>query len=76
VASVDVCVVISVVSVVDSVDVCVFISVVSVVDSVDVCGGWFVYLSYELIGQIEPILRNDLLPSSQAVAIAVKIPTG
>jgi anthranilate synthase component 1 len=37
-------------------------------------GGWFVYLSYELIGQIEPILRNDLLPSSQAVAIAVKIP--
>ncbi|SSC09898.1 aminodeoxychorismate synthase component I [thiotrophic endosymbiont of Bathymodiolus puteoserpentis (Logatchev)] len=38
-------------------------------------GGWFVYLSYELIGQIEPILRNDLLPSSQAVAIAVKIPT-
>jgi hypothetical protein len=28
-----------------------------------------------LIGQIEPILRNDLLPSSQAVAIAVKIPT-
>jgi anthranilate synthase component 1 len=38
-------------------------------------GGWFVYLSYELIGQIEPILKNDLLPSSQAVAIAVKIPT-
>jgi hypothetical protein len=28
-----------------------------------------------LIGQIEPILKNDLLPSSQAVAIAVKIPT-
>ena len=38
-------------------------------------GGWFVYLSYELIGQIEPILKNDLLPSSQPIAIAVKIPT-
>lgn len=38
-------------------------------------GGWFVYLSYELIGQIEPILKNDLLSSSQPVAIAVKIPT-
>jgi len=38
-------------------------------------GGWFVYLSYELIGQIEPTLKEDLLPSNQPIAIAVKIPT-
>lgn len=39
-------------------------------------GGWFVYLSYELIGQIEPILKADLLlDAHQPVAIAVKIPT-
>lgn len=38
-------------------------------------GGWFVYLSYELIGQIEPILICDLLASDQPIAIAVKIPT-
>ncbi len=38
-------------------------------------GGWFVYLSYELIGQIEPILKNALPSSDQSVAIAVKIPT-
>ncbi|WXT99814.1 MAG: Aminodeoxychorismate synthase component 1 [Catillopecten margaritatus gill symbiont] len=38
-------------------------------------GGWFVYLSYELIGQIEPLLKNDLLKGNQPVAIAVKIPT-
>lgn len=38
-------------------------------------GGWFVYLSYELIGQIEPVLKHDLHSGDQAVAIAVKIPT-
>ncbi|MCS5590618.1 MAG: aminodeoxychorismate synthase component I [Candidatus Thioglobus sp.] len=38
-------------------------------------GGWFVYLSYELIGQIEPVLKNDLYSGDQAVAIATKIPT-
>ncbi|SFV77113.1 Para-aminobenzoate synthase, aminase component [hydrothermal vent metagenome] len=38
-------------------------------------GGWFVYLSYELIGQIEPILKNDLHIGDQPVAIAVQIPT-
>ncbi len=38
-------------------------------------GGWFVYLSYELIGQIEPVLKDDLHLGNQAVAIAVKIPT-
>jgi len=38
-------------------------------------GGWFVYLSYELIGQIEPTLKNDLYTSEQPIAIAVKIPT-
>lgn len=38
-------------------------------------GGWFVYLSYELIGQIEPILKDDLLLGNQAIAIAVKILT-
>jgi anthranilate synthase component 1 len=38
-------------------------------------GGWFVYLSYELIGQIEPVLKNDLHSGDQVVAIAVKIPT-
>ncbi len=38
-------------------------------------GGWFVYLSYELIGQIEPILKDNLNPSNDVVAYAVEIPT-
>jgi len=38
-------------------------------------GGWFVYLSYELIGQIEGVLKEDLHLGDQAVAIAVEIPT-
>ncbi len=37
-------------------------------------GGWFVYLSYELIGQIEPTLAKELHQSSLPVAIAVQIP--
>mgnify|MGYP000512897348 FL=1 len=37
-------------------------------------GGWFVYLSYELIGQIEPTLASKLHKSSIPIAYAVKIP--
>ena len=39
------------------------------------CGGWFVYLSYELIGQIENTLSADLHISDLPIAYAVKIPT-
>ncbi|HIG88507.1 aminodeoxychorismate synthase component I [Candidatus Thioglobus sp.] len=38
-------------------------------------GGWFVYLSYELIGQIEPVLKAHCHTGDQPVAVAVKIPT-
>ncbi len=38
-------------------------------------GGWFVYLSYELIGQIETTLKQTMRTSSQPIAIAVQIPT-
>ena len=38
-------------------------------------GGWFVYLSYELIGQIEPILCGELHTSELPIAYAVKIPS-
>ncbi len=38
-------------------------------------GGWFVYLSYELIGQIEPILKKDCFIGELPIAIAIKIPT-
>ena len=38
-------------------------------------GGWFVYLSYELIGQIEPVLATKLEKSSLPVAYAVRVPT-
>ena len=38
-------------------------------------GGWFVYLSYELIGQIEPILKKDLPLGDMPIAIAVEIPS-
>ena len=37
-------------------------------------GGWFVYLSYELIGQIEPTLASKIHKSSIPIAYAVKIP--
>jgi anthranilate synthase component 1 len=33
--------------------------------------GWFVYLSYELVGQIEPTLKKDLLLGDQPVALSV-----
>ena len=38
-------------------------------------GGWFVYLSYELIGQIEPILSKELSTSELPIAYAVEIPS-
>ena len=38
-------------------------------------GGWFVYLSYELIGQIEPILSKELRTSELPIAYAVEIPS-
>jgi len=38
-------------------------------------GGWFVYFSYELIGQIEPILSGELHTSELPIAYAVKIPS-
>ena len=38
-------------------------------------GGWFIYLSYELIGQIEPILSRELHTSELPIAYAVKIPS-
>ena len=38
-------------------------------------GGWFVYLSYELIGQIEPTLLTNMHSNSTLpIAVAVKIP--
>ncbi|MEM7083510.1 MAG: aminodeoxychorismate synthase component I [Pseudomonadota bacterium] len=37
-------------------------------------GGWFVYLGYELVAQIEPIL-NLPLPTDQPIAYAVRIPS-
>ena len=38
-------------------------------------GGWFVYLSYELIGQIEPILSKELCITELPIAYAVEIPS-
>ena len=38
-------------------------------------GGWFVYLSYELIGQIESILKDDLHTSVLPIAYAVEVPS-
>ncbi|MDB4598880.1 aminodeoxychorismate synthase component I [Candidatus Pseudothioglobus singularis] len=38
-------------------------------------GGWFVYLSYELIGQIEPTLASKIHKSNIPIAYAVKIPS-
>ncbi|VAX12265.1 Para-aminobenzoate synthase, aminase component [hydrothermal vent metagenome] len=37
-------------------------------------GGWFLYLAYELAGQIETRLRLSALPVDQPVAEAVRIP--
>jgi len=38
-------------------------------------GGWFIYLSYELIGQIEPILAPINHNSNLPIAYAVRVPT-
>jgi len=38
-------------------------------------GGWFAYLSYELIGQIEPTLASKLYKSKLPIAYAVQIPS-
>ncbi len=38
-------------------------------------GGWFVYLSYEIIGQIEPILYKELCAFELPIAYAVEIPS-
>jgi anthranilate synthase component 1 len=38
-------------------------------------GGWFIYLSYELIGQIEPTLVSKLHKSKLPIAYAVEIPS-
>ena len=38
-------------------------------------GGWFVYLSYELIGEIEPVLKPSNHESNLPIAYAVKVPT-
>ena len=38
-------------------------------------GGWFVYLSYELIGQIESSLSSEVYRSNLPIAYAVKIPS-
>jgi anthranilate synthase component 1 len=37
-------------------------------------GGWFVYIGYELAGQIEPTLRVPVAPGSLPVAFATRIP--
>lgn len=38
------------------------------------CGGWFLYLSYELAGEIEPVLQMPQAPGILPVALAVRIP--
>ena len=38
-------------------------------------GGWFTYLSYELIAQIEPVLAPQLHKSNLPIAFAVRIPS-
>lgn len=38
-------------------------------------GGWFVYLSYELTGQIEPVLKKYMYQSELPIAYAVEIPS-
>ena len=51
------------------------ISGVKVKSDLPFTGGWFVYLSYELIGQIESVLKTHCHSGDQPIAIAVKIPT-
>ncbi len=37
-------------------------------------GGWFLYLGYELAGQVEPVLRLPQQPQSLPMAMATRIP--
>ncbi|MDQ5767726.1 aminodeoxychorismate synthase component I [Thiothrix subterranea] len=37
-------------------------------------GGWFLYLGYELVGQLEPTLQLPDTPASLPIALAVRIP--
>jgi anthranilate synthase component 1 len=43
-------------------------------DDVPFTGGWFVYLGYELAGEIEPTLGSATVDSSFPVALATRIP--
>ena len=40
--------------------------------SLPFCGGWFLYLGYELAGQIEPRLRLPPLPTATPIAVATR----
>jgi len=42
-------------------------------DNIPFCGGWFVYLGYELAGQIEPVLKLNAGCSGMPVAVAVRV---
>ncbi len=42
-------------------------------DNTPFCGGWFVYLGYELAGQIEPVLKLNAGSSGLPVAMAVRV---
>lgn len=39
-------------------------------------GGWFVYLSYEMVKEIEPTFANLAVDQSLPLAVAVRIPVG
>ncbi len=39
-------------------------------------GGWFIYLSYEMAGEIEPCLSLPALPQGQPLAVASRCPAG
>ncbi len=38
-------------------------------------GGWFLYLSYELLGQIEDKVKTHIVLNGQDIAVAVRIPS-
>jgi anthranilate synthase component 1 len=43
-------------------------------DTIPFSGGWFVYLSYELAGEIEPCLNLPELPAAIPIALAMRCP--
>ncbi len=43
-------------------------------DEIPFSGGWFVYCSYELAGEIEPCLNLPALPASIPIALALRCP--